>query len=211
MPELLADRREAGHRLARRLAELAPSDPVIVALPRGGVPVGAAIAEALGAPLSILAVRKLGAPGNPEYGVGAVAEDGTTVIDREATTALGIDEDELDAIADREQEEVRRQVGLYRGGEAAVDLRGRTPVIVDDGAATGLTVVAAVLAARRRHPLEVIVALPVSSEPALARVREEADRVVCLRAPRPFYGVGNWYRDFGQVGDQEVIDALRAT
>jgi predicted phosphoribosyltransferase len=204
-----ADRREAGQRLARHLVDIRPADPVIVALPRGGVPVAAEIAKALGAPLEILAVRKLGAPGHPEYGVGAIAEDGTRVIDPEATAVLGIRNGELDAITERERAELGRRVHTYRGDRPALDLRGRTVVIVDDGAATGLTDVAAIHAVRHQGPRWVIAALPVCSAEALELLRGEADQVVCLRAPRPFHGVGQWYRDFTQVSDQEVIDALR--
>ncbi|HEY7255730.1 MAG TPA: phosphoribosyltransferase family protein [Solirubrobacterales bacterium] len=207
--DYFGDRREAGRRLARHLSDLRAADPVIVALPRGGVPVAAEIAEALGAPLEILAVRKLGAPGNPEYGVGAIAEDGTRVVDPEATAVVGVRNSELDEITERERAELRRRVRLYRGDRRPADLRGRTVVIVDDGAATGLTDIAAIRAIRRQEPGSVIVALPVCSAEALAMLRVEADQVVCLRAPSPFLGVGQWYRDFRQVSDQEVIDALR--
>ena len=207
VPLRFADRREAGGLLAERLANVA--DPAIVALPRGGVPVGAEIAAALEAPLEILMVRKLGAPGNPEYGVGAIAEDGTRVVDPEATAVLGIRNGELDSIVAYERKELRRRVQAYRGDRPPADLRGRTVVIVDDGAATGLTDVAAIQAVRRQEPRRVIVALPVCSPEALEILRGEADQVICLRAPRPFFGVGQWYRDFSQVSDQEVIDALR--
>lgn len=203
-----ADRREAGRRLARQLSALRASDPVVVALPRGGVPVAAEIATTLGAPLVVFAVRKLGAPGNPEYGVGAIAEDGTRVVDPEATAVLGILNGTLDEIAGREAAELRRRVRAYRGDRPPPDFRGRTVVIVDDGAATGLTDLAAIRAIRRQEPRGVIMALPVCSPPALALLRREADQVVCLLAPSPFYGVGQWYRDFGQVSDREVIDAL---
>lgn len=208
-PERFADRRDAGRHLARILADVSIADPVIVALPRGGVPVAEEIARALGAPLEILAVRKLGAPRNREYGVGAIAEDGTRVIDPEAAALLGIRNGELEEIAREEQAELRRRVQTYRGDRPPPDLRGRTVVIVDDGAATGLTDVAAIRAIRRQDPRWVILALPVCSAEALQLLRGEADQVLCLRAPRVLYGVGNWYRDFSQVSDQEVIDALR--
>jgi len=203
-----ADRRDAGRRLADHLRDVRVADPVIVALPRGGVPVATEIAEALGARLEVLVVRKLGAPGNPEYGVGALAEDGTRVIDPEAAAVLGIRNGELDAITAHERDELRRRVHVYRGDRPLPDMHGRTVVIVDDGAATGLTDVAAIHAIRRQEPRWVILALPVCSAEALELLRGEADQVVCLRAPRPFYGVGQWYRDFRQVSDREVIDAL---
>jgi len=207
--EHFADRRDAGRQLAERLAAAELADPVIVALPRGGVPVGAEISHALGTPLEVLAVRKLGAPGNPEYGVGAIAEDGTRVVDPEATAVLGISNGELDAITARERTELRRRVEAYRGDRSPPDLRGRTVVIVDDGAATGLTDIAAIHAIRRQGPDRVILALPVCSPEALGLLRREADEIVCLKAPRALYGVGQWYGDFGQVSDQEVIDELR--
>lgn len=207
--ETFANRRDAGRRLAEPLSALAAADPVVVALPRGGVPVASEIAQSLGAPLEILAVRKLGAPGNPEYGVGAIAEDGTRVIDPEATAVLGISNGDLEQVVARERAELQRRVQAYRGDRPPPDLHGRTVVIVDDGAATGLTDVAAIRAVRRQQPRWVILALPVCSAEALELLRSEADQVFCLRAPRLFYGVGHWYRDFSQVSDEEVIDALR--
>ena len=208
-PEHFADRRDAGRRLAEHLKSADLADPVIVALARGGVPVAAEISDQLGAPLEVLAVRKLGAPGNPEYGVGAIAEDGTRVVDPEATAVLGISNGELDAITARERAELRRRVRAYRGDRSPPDVRGRTVVIVDDGAPTGLTDIAAIHAIRRQEPGRVILALPVCSPEALELLRREADEIVCLQAPRTFYGVGQWYRDFSQVSDEEVIDELR--
>ncbi|HWA53633.1 MAG TPA: phosphoribosyltransferase family protein [Solirubrobacterales bacterium] len=208
VPRRFENRVDAGQRLAGLLRDLSFDEPVVLALPRGGVPVGAEIAAVLGAPLEVLLVRKLGAPRNPEYGVGAIAEDGTRVVDPEATAVLGIRNGELDAIVTREREELRRRVQAYRGDRPPPDLRGRTVVVVDDGAATGLTDVAAIQAVRRQGPRQVILALPVCSPEALELLRGEADQVLCLRAPRPFLGVGQWYRDFSQVSDREVIDAL---
>jgi putative phosphoribosyl transferase len=207
-PEHFANRRDAGRRLAEHLSGLAAANPVIVALPRGGVPVACEISLALGAPLEIFAVRKLGAPGNPEYGVGAIAEDGTRVVDPEATAVLGICNGELERIAEHERAELWRRVQVYRDDRPPPNLRGRTVIVVDDGAATGLTDAAAIRAIRRQEPRWVILALPVCSTEALELLRGEADQVVCLRAPRMLYGVGHWYRDFTQVTDQEVIDAL---
>lgn len=208
-PARFADRREAGRHLAAQLGAVRAADPVVVALPRGGVPVAAVIAGELGAPLEFLAVRKLGAPENPEYGVGAIAEDGTRVVDAEATAVLGLRNGELDAIAERERTELQRRVRAYRGDRPPPSLHGRTVVIVDDGAATGLTDVAAIQAIRRQDPRWVILALPVCSAEALALLRSEADQVVCLRTPQPFHGVGYWYRDFSQVSDRAVLEALR--
>jgi predicted phosphoribosyltransferase len=203
-----SDRRDAGRRLATQLLPLAALRPIVVALPRGGVPVGAEIAAALGAPLEILAVRKLGAPHNPEYGIGAIAEDGTRVLDPEALAVLGIDGGELDSIVAREAEEVRRRVAVYRRDRPPLPLEGRTVIVVDDGVATGVTDTAALRAIRRRHPQRTILAVPVCAADSIARLRAEADEVVCPLTPPLLYGIGNWYDDFSQVSDREVLAAL---
>lgn len=181
----------------------------MVALPRGGVPVAKEVAEALGAPLEILAVRKLGAPHNPEYGIGALAEDGTLVIDAEATAVLRIHNGELDAIVAREAAELVRRVRTYRGDRPPLDLEGRTVILVDDGVATGVTDTAALRAVRRQEPRRVVLAVPVCSPDAVERLRAEADQVVCLHVPHRLRSVGQYYRDFSQVSDEEVLDALQ--
>lgn len=206
--DLFADRADAGRQLASQLTELAAEKPIVVALPRGGVPIAKEIADALGAPLEILAVRKLGAPQNPEYGIGALAEDGTCVVDAEATKVLGIRNGELDSIVAREQAELTRRVRAYRGDRKALELTGRTVIVVDDGVATGVTDTAALRAVRRQDPLRLVLAVPVSSPEALEILRSEADEVVCLRVPPLLRGVGQYYADFSQVSDEEVLDAL---
>lgn len=207
--DVFADRSDAGRQLAERLIELAAENPVVVALPRGGVPVAKEIAAALRAPMEILAVRKLGAPHNPEYGIGAVAEDGTCVVDPEAATVLQIHNNELDAIVARERAELMRQVRAYRGDRPPLDLEGRTVIVVDDGVATGITDTTALRAVRRLKPRRIVLAVPVSSPDALELLRPEADQVVCLRIPPLMRGVGQFYADFSQVSDEEVLDALR--
>ena len=209
-PTRFRDRRDAGRRLAGLLRPLAAERPVVVGLPRGGVPVADEVATALNAPLEILAVRKLGAPHNPEYGIGAIAEDGTRVFDGEALAVLGIRDGVLDSIVARETEELRRRVAAYRGSRPAGELEGRTVVVVDDGVATGVTDTAALRALRRRKPHRLVLAVPVCAPDSAARLREEADEVVCLVEPPLLYGVGQWYRDFSQVSDAEVISALSA-
>jgi predicted phosphoribosyltransferase len=204
------DRPEAGRLLAERLLPLADADPIVVALPRGGVPVAAEVARALDAPLEILAVRKLGAPHNPEYGIGAITEDGTRVFDAEALAVLGIDNAVLDAIVDRESEELRRRVAAYRGERPPLELEDRTVIVVDDGVATGVTDTAALRSIRRRRPRRLILAVPVCAPDSERRLRDEADEVVCLLTPSLLYGVGQWYQDFSQVSDREVISALGA-
>lgn len=203
-----ADRHDAGRQLASLLSPLSRDAPLVVGLPRGGMPVAEEVAAALSAPLDFIAVRKLGAPHNPEYGVGAIAEDGTSVLDREIVAALDIDSGALEAIFDRESAELQRRVAAYGAGHGRQPLEGRTVVIVDDGVATGLTDTAALRAARRHHPRRLLLAVPLCAAGSRARLEVEADEVVCLIEPERFYGVGQWYRDFNQVTDAEVRVAL---
>lgn len=205
------DRRDAGRRLAAPLAELAglaAERPIVVALPRGGVPVAFEVARALAAPLDILAVRKLGAPGNPELGVGAVAEDGTTVVDRRAVAMVGMTDQMLDQTLAQESEELRRRVKRYRDGRRPLPVDGRTVIVVDDGLATGLTDLAALNALRKRGARRVVVAVPVGSSESISMLADAADDVVCLMTPRRLFGVGMWYVDFMPVSDEEVVELL---
>jgi predicted phosphoribosyltransferase/pimeloyl-ACP methyl ester carboxylesterase len=202
------DRRDAGRRLAPLLATLAPEQPIIVALPRGGVPVAVEVASALGAPLETLTVRKLGVPWNPELGIGAVAEDGSAVIDQETMRQVGMSEADLERTLQRELLELRRRTEAFRDGRPPLDVRGRTVIVVDDGLATGLSDLAAVRALRRRGAARIVVAAPVASGESVAMLRREADEVVCHTVPERLMGVGGWYRDFSQVSDEEVLRAL---
>lgn len=204
------DRHDAGRRLAARLPHLVDRDVVVVALPRGGVPVAAEVADALHAPLEILAVRKLGAPGNPEYGIGAITEDGTAVVDREAAAAAGMTAELFDRALEEETTELRRRVARYRDDRPPADVRGRTVVLVDDGLATGRTDLAAVRALRRRGAARIVVAVPVASSSAVELLEQEAEEVVAVDVPAAFAGVGQWYRDFRPVPDEEVVDLLAA-
>lgn len=207
-PGRFSDRHDAGRRLAALLLPLAAEQPVVIGLPRGGVPVAEEIAASLDATLEVLAVRKIGAPGNPEYGIGAIAEDGTRVLDREAVAVLGIDGGTLEEIVARESAELRRRVEAYRGKRPATSLRGRTVIVVDDGVATGVTDTAALRAVRRHGPQRLILAVPVCAPDSAVRLRAEADELVCLIEPEQLYGVGQWYADFTQVSDAEVLAAL---
>jgi putative phosphoribosyl transferase len=205
---LFEDRRDAGRRLAAKLGPLAAERPVIVALPRGGVPLGDEVARRLGAPLEVLAVRKLGAPGNPELAIGAVAEGGTGVVDREAARRVGLSDELLQQTLDRESRELRRRVARYRGDREPTAVRGRTVIVVDDGLATGLTDLAAVHALRDQGAEQIIVAVPVASPDAVDLLADEADDVTCLTVPEHLGAVGLWYRDFAAVSDEEVLAAL---
>lgn len=208
-PTSFADRHDAGRQLAACLLPAAAERPIVVGLPRGGVPVAEEVAAALDAPLEIFAVRKLGAPHNPEYGIGAIAEDGTRVFDPEALTVLGIDNGTLEAIVARETAELRRRVNAYRGDRPHVPFADRTVIVVDDGVATGVTDTAALRAIRRHRPRRLVLAVPVCAPDSSVRLRDEADELACLLEPHQLYGVGQWYRDFTQVSDAEVVAALK--
>ncbi len=207
---LFRDRREAGRRLSERLEHLRPENPVVLGLPRGGVPVAYEVARSLGAPLDVILVRKLGAPIHPEYGIGAIAEEGVRIVDRRALAALGIDQDELTRIVSSEQEELERRQRLYRGDRPPISLAERTVVIVDDGVATGGTAIAAARAARERGAGNVVLAVPVGPPDAEARFANEVDEFVCLEAPEGFFAVGAYYERFGQTSDEEVRELLAA-
>jgi predicted phosphoribosyltransferase len=206
---LYLDRRDAGRRLAGALADLALDKPVVMALPRGGVPVGAEVAKLLGAPLEIMAVLKVGAPGNPELAVGAIAEDGTGVLDPRSAGRLGMTQALLDETLERDSEELERRVQRYRSGRAPIAVGGRDVIVVDDGLATGLTMLAAVRALRRRDPARIVVAVPLGARESISMLADEVEEVLCLTTPEPLLGVGRWYRDFAPVSDEEVIEALR--
>lgn len=203
------DRREAGRLLAARLAEHPLLHPVILGLPRGGVPVAAEIAEALGAPLDVLVVRKLGVPWHEEVAMGAVGEGGATVLNTEVTAAARVTVEDVERVERRERAEVEQRVERFREGHPPIDLHGRAAVIVDDGIATGATAKAACAIARERGAASVVVAVPVAS-PDAVRGLQDADEVVCLSAPEDFMAVGMHYIDFRQVEDHEVVELLRA-
>jgi putative phosphoribosyl transferase len=204
------DRTDAGRRLASELEPFAQEHPVIVALPRGGVPVACEVARALRAPLDILAVRKLGAPGNPELAVGALAEDGTSVVDSRSAAMHGMTQAMLDTTLALESRELCRKVERYRDGRPSIPVHGRTVIIVDDGLATGLTDLAAVRALRKRGAGYLVVAVPVGSSEAVSMLAKEADRVVCLEVPPRLFGVSRSYSDFTPVGDDQVVALLAA-
>jgi putative phosphoribosyl transferase len=204
-----ADRQEAGERLAEHLREYAGrADAVVLGLPRGGVPVAAAVARVLKLPLDIFLVRKLGHPLNPEFAIGAIAEGGHRVLNEDFMRRTGVTAAHVEEVAAREAEEMRRRARAYRGDRSPPDLRGRTVILVDDGLATGATVRAAAEAARAQNPQEVVIAAPVGARDTCDALRDAADKVVCARTPEPFDAVGLWYEDFSPTSDEEVIDWL---
>jgi predicted phosphoribosyltransferase len=211
MPRRFRNRREAGRLLAAKLAAYANRpDVLVLALPRGGVPVAYEVARALGAPLDVFLVRKLGVPGQEELAMGAVASGGVRVINGPVVRALRIPPELIDAVAAREQEEIARQERLYRGDRPPPDIRGRTVILVDDGLATGATMLAAVKALRQQQPSRIIVAVPIASRETCEQLQSEVDDIVCAMTAEPFYAVGLWYQDFSQTSDDEVRDLLRA-
>ena len=205
---MFQDRAEAGRSLAEALAPLGREDAVVLAIPRGGVQVGAEVARMWGWPLDIVIPRKVRAPGNQELGLGAVAP-GVRVLDERMVRALHVSPEYLEKEIAVEEEEIRRRSEAYRAGRPPVDLQGKVAVVVDDGVATGGTATAAVRWARAQGAARVILAVPVAPAEALANLAKEADEVVCLATPEPFYAVGQWYASFPQIPDQEVVRMLR--
>lgn len=205
------DRHEAGLALAERLRAYAGRDDVIVlALPRGGVPVGFEVASALGVPLEVFLVRKLGVPGHEELAFGAIASGGLLVVDRGLVRELGLSSAMVERVIAREAAELARRERDYRGDRPPPDLRGRTVILVDDGLATGSTMMAAAAAVAQHKPARIVVAVPVAAAATCEMLRREADEVVCLETPSPFSAVGTWYEDFRPVGDDDVRRLLAA-
>ena len=207
---IFQDRYDAGRRLAEALEQYRDEDPIILGLPRGGVVVGYEIARALDAPLDVLVVRKLGAPGTEEFAIGAMAA-GATLLSRELVTGLGIPQDYLARVIAREADEMARRERVYRGNRTPLEVKGRTVILVDDGLATGATAQAAVQSVRRRGPKKIVFAAPTCSPEGAAALERVADAVVCLDCPLYFGAVGNWYRNFPPTSDAEVIECLLAT
>jgi putative phosphoribosyl transferase len=202
------DREAAGRRLAQRLEQYRDEDPIILALPRGGVPVAHEISRALRAPLDIFIARKLGAPGRKEFGIGAVAPGGVRVLNERAVEALKISEEYIERAAREETEEIERRLRLLRGDRPEPEVGGRIAILVDDGLATGVTARAAIEALRQRNPGRLIVAVPVCAAQTADLLRPEVDELVCLEAPTNLMAVGLWYEDFYQVEDEEVVELL---
>ena len=205
---IFGDRADAGRRLAERLAPLRDVDPIVLALPRGGVPVGVEISRALHASLDVFISRKLGAPDQPELGIGAVAQGGTRVLNDDIVKQIGIPEEYVEEITHRELTEVERRLRVLRGDRPEPEVRDRTAILVDDGLATGVTARAAVRALRARNPRRLVLAVPVCPPRTARLLAPEVDDLICLRTPEDFVAVGLWYRDFEQVSDDEVVELL---
>ncbi len=205
------DRRAAGRALARALLKYrSEPDPIVLALPRGGVPVGYEVARALGAPLDVFMVRKLGVPGQEEYAMGALASGGVCVLNRELIGALDIAEADVNAVVKEERRELERRERSYRGEQAPITVRNRTVILVDDGLATGSSMRAAILGLKQLLPRRIIVGVPIAAPEACEQLAREGTDVVCAATPQPFHAVSLWYDDFSQTSDHEVHELLRA-
>jgi predicted phosphoribosyltransferase len=203
------DRREAGRALAEHLMSYANRpDVLVLALPRGGVPVAFEVARALNAPLDIFLVRKLGVPGYEELAMGAIASGGVRVLNEDVISYLRIPAEVIDEVAAREEKELERRERAYRGTTAPLDVRGRTIILIDDGLATGSTMLAAVAALRQQQPARLVVAVPIAAEATCNAIRAQVDETVCAETPEPFFAVGLWYEDFSQTTDEEVRELL---
>lgn len=202
---LFRDRTDAGRRLAKELLGYASDENVVVlALPRGGVPVAYEVAKALNAPLDVFLVRKLGVPGHEELAMGAIASGGVRVLNQDVVAGLNIPDQVIDAVARREEQELKRRERLYRGDRPMMTVRGRTVILVDDGLATGASMRAAISSLSEQGPQRIIVAVPTAAPETCSELQDEVDEVVCATTPQPFMGVGVWYDDFSQITDEEV-------
>ena len=202
---LFKDRRDAGKQLAQELSAYAGrSDVIVLALPRGGVPVAYEVARALNAPLDIFIVRKLGLPGHEELAIGAIASGGIRVLNHDIVQALKIPQTMIDTVTRQELKELERRERAYRGDRPPPEVRGRTVILIDDGLATGASMRAAVAALRAQNPARIVVAVPTAAPETCAAFESEVDEIVCAMTPEPFYGVGRWYEDFSQTTDEEV-------
>ena len=208
-PHYFRDRHDAGQLLATQLARYTNrADVVVLALPRGGVPVAFEVAKALSVPLDVFLVRKLGVPGYEELAMGAIASGGVRVLNEQIVNALGIPEDVIDAVASWEQQELERRERIYRGDRPPPDVQSKTVILIDDGLATGATMQAAVRALRQQEPARIVVAVPTAAPETCEQFKAEADEVICAITPEPFYAVGLWYEDFSQTTDEDVRELL---
>jgi len=207
---LFRDRRDAGRKLAQKLiAYVGRTDVIVLALPRGGVPVAYEVALALHAPLDIFIVRKLGLPGHEELAIGAIASGGARVLNEDIIQYLRISEAIIEVIAQRELQELQRRERAYRGERPPLEVKGRTIILIDDGLATGASMRAAVAGLRIHHPAQIVIAVPTAAPETCEALEPEVDQMICATTPEPFYGVGRWYEDFSQTTDEEVRTLLQ--
>lgn len=202
------NREEAGKNLALELFVFKKEKPFVLAMPRGGVPIGYEIAKVLHAPLSVIIVRKIGLSSNPEFGIGAIAEGGIKVLDKTTIEMMGVDEEELKDTIKLEEDELKRRVEMYRDGQPLPDFAGKTVILVDDGMATGITAKAAIESVKKLNPQKIILASPVCALDTAESLQSKVDRVICLITPFQFSAVAFWYRNFSQISDEEVVNLL---
>ncbi len=206
---LFEDRREAGKALARELAAFKGQDNALVlGIPRGGVVVAREVAEALDIPLDVYITRKIGAPHNPELAIGAVASDGTLILDHQLVKRLGVSQDYIDGESERQEQEIKRRMSEYRGDRPGLELKGKVVILVDDGVATGATTLATIEAIRTQKPSRLVLAVPVGPRDTIQRLKQKVDELYCLHAPEVFWAVGAFYNVFDQTSDDEVKDLL---
>jgi len=202
------DRREAGRYLAEALEEFKNKDVLVLAIPRGGVVVGDEVATALNAALDVVVPRKIGAPFNPELAIGAIAADGSKVLDQNLIQRLDVSEEYLKKEIERQTEEIKRRISEYRGDRPPLEIEEKTVILVDDGVATGATTLAAIKYLRNKKPAQIILAIPVGPPDTVEKLKKEVDRLICLSIPSLFYAVGQFYEQFEQTTDQEVVDII---
>jgi putative phosphoribosyl transferase len=208
MRVMFKDRKEAGRLLAKALSEYKDKNPVILAIPRGGVVVAYEVAKALNAPLDLIIPRKISAPDQPELAIGAVTEDGTTILNQDILQYLRVPDDYIKAEVKRQEEEIKRRIQKYLGDKPRVPIKGKIIILIDDGVATGATIRAAIASIRKRKPALIVLAIPVGPIDTIEELRKDADRVICLMTPEPFFAIGQFYENFEQTSDKEVIQIL---
>ncbi|MGQ9469634.1 MAG: phosphoribosyltransferase [Nitrososphaerales archaeon] len=205
---MFRNRTEAGKILAEALSKYKGKNPIVLAIPRGGVVVAYEVAKALNAPLDLIIPRKIGAPNQPELAIGAVTEDGTTILNKDILQYLRVSDDYIKGEVRRQVEEIKRRMEKYLGDKPRISIEGKAVILVDDGVATGATIRAAIASIRKRNPASIVLAIPVGPPETIEELRREADEVVCLMTPEPFFAIGQFYRSFEQTSDEEVIEIL---
>lgn len=206
---IFENRQKAGKRLAKKLSQFQDENLLVLALPRGGVPIGVEIARALNASLDVIVARKLGAPHNPEFGIGAIAEGNTQVLDKRSIRQIQISKKGLEELIKKEKEELKRRVNLYRKNRSPPLMKDKTVIIADDGLATGVTAKAAINSVKKRKPKQIIFAAPVCAYDTARELKGLADDVICITRPHDFESVGRWYKEFEQINDEEVVNFLK--